>query len=250
MNTPLRIVGLIVLLLIGIGVFGYARYRYLLGKTGGLIAISDTFPRTYSVGTGSQRIRYLAIGDSTVQGVGAATLSESYPYQVAGGVSEQGTTVEVTNVGVSGARIADVLRDQMNQVRAGHFDLITISVGANDALHSTEQGAFTRDLTELRKDLEQYQPGAKVYMSTLPKMGLAPAFPWPYTVYLDRRVQEKDRALSQVFSGSTVRFVDWYKDGQLDLKINKNYYAIDRFHPAVQGYTLWARLFIQKILIR
>src|SRR5262245_45994125 len=79
--------------------------------------------------------RIVWLGDSTAAGVGASSSSGALPSQVADGLGTSGTSV--TNLAVSGARVADVLADQVPKVAGVRPDLVLISVGANDTIHLT-----------------------------------------------------------------------------------------------------------------
>ena len=230
------------ILLTGLG--AYIRYRYLLGKSVELQATTANFSKTYSIGNSDgQVVRYVALGDSTAAGVGASRLEETYPYQVAASLTDEGSMVDVTNLGISGARLSDLIASQLPGLSALHPTLITVSIGANDATHRTEEAAYIRDLGMLITYLKPYTQQGTVLMANVPQMRLAPAFPPIYRTYLDRRVKWENEQLDRLVKGTGIQVIDLYGRGALDPKKTAGLYAADAFHPSDKGYLIWSDLF-------
>lgn len=88
---------------------------------------------------------YIALGDSTAQGIGASAPELGYVGLLAEDLERRtGSSVRVVNLSVSGARAADVLHEQMPGLRRlvdeGHApDLVTVTVGSNDAGRTTPE---------------------------------------------------------------------------------------------------------------
>src|SRR5690606_33064927 len=83
-------------------------------------------------------LRLAVLGDSTVAGIGAAQADDALPVLVAERVAPAlGCRVVVTGFGVSGARTADVRREQVPALVGAGFDVVLIVVGANDVTHVT-----------------------------------------------------------------------------------------------------------------
>lgn len=81
---------------------------------------------------------YVALGDSAAQGIGASRPDRGYVGLLAQQLRD--TTrqpVQVVNLSRSGARIDDVLRDQVPQLRGMSADLVTVAVGGNDVREFT-----------------------------------------------------------------------------------------------------------------
>jgi lysophospholipase L1-like esterase len=76
--------------------------------------------------------RYVALGDSTVEGIGATSSATSYVGQIDSRLRERYGYVELTNLGVGGATSADVIRDQLPRAIELQPQLVTLSVGPND----------------------------------------------------------------------------------------------------------------------
>src|SRR5262245_30764199 len=82
------------------------------------LANNDGYPGQLDgrVGDGAGApIRIVWLGDSTAAGVGASSVEQTLPRQVASGL---GRPVELTVLAKSGARITDVVNDQLPKVLA------------------------------------------------------------------------------------------------------------------------------------
>src|SRR5678810_378103 len=78
-------------------------------------------------------ILYVALGDSTGAGVGAR--DGGYVGRLFKRLEERRPESKLSNLCVSGATTADLVRDQLDQGIALNPDLVTIGVGINDIGH-------------------------------------------------------------------------------------------------------------------
>lgn len=78
-------------------------------------------------------IRYLAIGDSLTQGVGAPDESTgAFPALLAEHWRADGCEVELQNAGISGYTVAQILDEQVPQIESFKPNIITFQGGGND----------------------------------------------------------------------------------------------------------------------
>ena len=227
--------------------FTVVRSRHLISQ-GELIAQhSASFERDYYVGnTARPALTYLVMGDSTAAGWGAGQKTETYPYRVAAHVASHGYRVHVVVVAVGGARLRDVVKGQLPTLRSLRPQLVTLSVGANDATHFTSQAEFARDLTTLLAELH----GSKarhILIADTPDMYQAPALPWPLAVAINVRARQQNQLLREATHDSPVQLVDLYTKGKLVYGRDPNLYAADLFHPSSAGYGSWAQLFQEQL---
>ena len=221
-----------------------ARTRILLNNGRAIAAQSASFARDYFVGeAGAPTFTYLALGDSTAAGWGAATLQTTYPYEIARTVAKRGFRVHIINVAVGGAKAGDVAASQLAAIERVKPDLITLSVGANDATHFTSPAEFRRDLATILSALKQSR-ARTILVADTPDMFLAPALPLPIAAITARRARAQNAITRQLTRDSRVQIVSLYERGKLR---SPDLYAADRFHPSASGYALWARLFIEKL---
>ena len=189
-------------------------------------------------GSGS---RVVWLGDSTAAGVGASTAAGALPSQVtdrlaAADRSSDGPAVSV--LAVSGARVADVLADQVPKVAGLRPELILISVGANDTIHLTGRGAFRHTYEQLVRALPS---GVPVVLLGVPDMGAIPRFAQPLRAVSGWRGRNIDAEVRRVAAATGAVYVDIAgPTGPLFRRHPDRYFAADDFHPGDAGYGLWA----------
>jgi lysophospholipase L1-like esterase len=174
---------------------------------------------------------YVAMGDSTAQGVGASRPERGYVGLLADDLAQRtGRSVRVVNLSVSGARVDGVLHDQLpalrRLVRDEPAELVTISIGSNDAGRTSPE-AFRASLRRVLADLPR---GARVadvpYFQGGPRLAAAAA--------LSRVVRE------EVARRPDLVAVDLY-DATREMTWRD--YAGDYFHPGDRGYQRYRRAF-------
>jgi hypothetical protein len=79
---------------------------------------------------------WVAVGDSTAQGIGASAPDRGYVGQLLVRLrDEQRRPWRVVNLSVTGARVADVVREQVPRINeVGEPELVTCAAGANDVI--------------------------------------------------------------------------------------------------------------------
>lgn len=214
-----------------------------MAGNGATLAGSDGYPTQLDGLIGAQTagapVRIVWLGDSTVTGVGASSVDGALPRQVAEGL---GRPVELTVLARSGARITDVIDDQVPRLLAlpppKQPDVILVSVGSNDVTKLTSNNTFRSLYLGL---LDRLPKGADRILLGVPDLGSVPRFPQPLrwiagvrggtldAVVEDMRDQNADYVNVADFTGPEFSS---YPD---------RYFAVDRFHPNDEGYRLWAR---------
>lgn len=94
-------------------------------------------------------VLYVALGDSAAQGVGATSPDRGYVGLLAERLRQStGRAVQVVNLSVSGARVADVVEEQLPQLDGLAPDVVTVAIGGND-VPGYEPGRFAADVDRL-----------------------------------------------------------------------------------------------------
>ncbi len=178
--------------------------------------------------------RVVWLGDSTAAGVGASSSPGALPSQVADGLAA--TSVSV--LAVSGARVADVLEDQVPKVAGLEPHLILISVGANDTIHLTGRGTFRHTYEKVVRALPG---GVPVVLLGVPDMGAIPRFAQPLRAVAGWRGRNVDAEVRRVATDTGAAYVDIAgPTGPPFRRHPDRYFAADDFHPSDAGYGLWA----------
>jgi acyl-CoA thioesterase I len=231
----------IFVLLISIAVYGI-----FLFVRGNMILRSASLPDLQHsdllVGQGPA-FRYIAAGDSTAVGEGASNISSTYPNIIAAYLAKN-NSVTYRNIGVSGARTEDLLKDQLPQIISFDPDLVTISIGANDLVRANSSRNILRNIEAILSSLTQ-ETDAKIVIATLPNFGGANLLPSWYVRILEWRASALNRKLFEMQT-ERIRIANIHDRDGVDASST---YAADHFHPNDLGYAGWSKKFIQAISV-
>jgi lysophospholipase L1-like esterase len=176
----------------------------------------------------------LVAGDSTATGVGAIDNKES----IAGRLGKQFPDADITNLGVSGARLKDLLT--LLQKQTQHYDLIVLQIGGNDIVHLTSYQEIRQQLAQIIALSQNLS--SKTIVLTAGNIGRARTFRWPLSAIITARtLHVRDIFIEEIAKYPTVYYVDLFKNPQEDPfeKDLKTYYAPDSFHLTGAGYGAW-----------
>ena len=170
---------------------------------------------------------WVALGDSTAQGIGTSSREHSYVAVVLRAFRDhRDPTWRVLNLSRSGARVRDVLRDQLPLLEGLTADLLSCAVGAND-LVPTPRRRLERELRELAARLP---PGS--LLANLPQ-GLAPKRAVRVNELIAELVVEHDLVLVDLWSHTGPPWAGKF--------------SADHFHPNDLGYADWASAFLEAL---
>jgi lysophospholipase L1-like esterase len=227
--------------------FTLVRSRHLLREARALAGQSAHFKRDYFVGNAAHpKLVYVALGDSTAAGWGSEQLEQTYVHQVAVAKAAQGYSVHVIHAAVGGATLRDVLQTQAPLLTSVRPQLVTVSVGANDATHFTSATEYSQKLRALIVALQK-STAQQVLFANTPDMFQAPALPLPLAIAANIRARQQNTLLQNALRSTTIQPVDLYNQGKLIFRDDPNLYAADHFHPSGSGYRKWAQLFVRNL---
>jgi len=189
---------------------------------------------------GDNPARLLVIGDSTAAGVGAATQDDALPGSLGRELAARlGCGIEWRTTGRNGATSRDLITDYLDDATGDRYDIVFLSVGANDALGLRSRAAFARDIRTLLVRLREASPDALIIVSSLPGFSQFVLLPNPlrWNLYLhSTSLEEAARAVVADFPRVHMSAPPpKYTDG---------FFASDLFHPSASGYHDWARFAI------
>jgi acyl-CoA thioesterase I len=188
----------------------------------------------------SKQIVLVALGDSTAQGIGALTPSQSFVSRVAKRISEQQKKpVKIYNFSTSGVESGDILKNQLPKLKKlPRYDAVMIATGPNNITHKKTLKDFSSDIASTLSQL----PADKTVISNLPPMGPKDS--------LGNTSYDWGRAVMVVAQQKNVRVAPVYEHVQTRVSDPRTY-AGDFYHPSGAGYKLWADAFtpeVEKIL--
>src|ERR1041385_4406374 len=119
-------------------------------------------------------IVYVALGDSTGAGVGAR--DGGYVARLFKRLEERRPQSKLSNLCVSGATTADLVRDQLERSVALNPDLVTIGIGINDIGHGLTIDQFAKNFDEILSTLKE-KTHATIVVTNIPDISTAPRIP-------------------------------------------------------------------------
>ena len=179
---------------------------------------------------------YVALGDSTAQGIGASRPQKGYVSLIADRLrAATGQPVQVVNLSSSGARIRDVLDVQIPALRdLGHeADLVTVAIGGNDI----------RDY-----DRTRFAAETDLLTAALPAGSFVADAPY----FMHGRWERDAQQAADLLSASTIRRnlrpVPLHEAlKQQGAKAMVTQFSADWFHPNDRGHRVWADAFWNRI---
>jgi lysophospholipase L1-like esterase len=186
---------------------------------------------------GPDPVRLLVLGDSTAAGVGVDTQLDGLPGNLARDLAAHtGRGIEWKAIGRNGATSGELLVEFMDEATSSEYDIVFLSIGANDALTIRSRAAFGRDIRKVLARLRAASPDALILMSSLPAFSRFVLLPEPLrsNLYLhSRSLEAVARSAVEAMSGAHM--------APPPPPYTEGFFASDLFHPSAIGYRDWAR---------
>jgi len=183
-------------------------------------------------------IVYVALGDSTGAGVGARD-GGGYVARLFKRLEERRPESKLSNLCVSGATTADLVRGQLERGVALNPDLVTIGIGINDIGHGLTLDQFSKNFDEILSTLKD-KTHATIVVTNLPDISSAPRIPNSMRNQYQRQIDEFCKRLEEIANKHGVTIFDIYTITKQQLPSHPEYFSADGFHPSDEGYELWA----------
>jgi lysophospholipase L1-like esterase len=184
---------------------------------------------------GEDQLSILVLGDSTAAGVGADTQDEALPGHLARAFSaEWERGVAWRAIGENGATTQDIVLRYLDDACHERYDLIFLTVGANDALTLRSRRAFRRDFRTILRRLRAANPKALIMVSSLPGFSQFEALPNPLRFALHLHGQNLENTARKFVKSEPGVIMSPSAP-----EYTPGFFASDRFHPSPRGYRDW-----------
>lgn len=184
-------------------------------------------------------LRYVALGDSAAQGVGASSVERGYVALLAERLAaESGRQVSVTNLSVSGATSDDVVNDQLPRLARLPFtpDIVTLDIGGNDVVFPGHNP-------------KTYAASIAVILEALPSGSFVADVPWFSLPFWGRQSRLMSEAAAREAERHGHHLVELHRiTREVGLRYHL-YTASDLFHPNDVAYEGWADAFWQQMVV-
>lgn len=214
--------------------FLYLQARYVRRAVGRLPDAAGEPDGKY--GERADEIKLLAVGESTVAGVGARNHNEALTGQFARHLSAAtGKAVRWRAVGESGITVRETVRKLVAHLPDEPFDVILIALGGNDVFRLSSPRRWRREMTKLIEILTAKYPNAEILLANVPMVRDFRAMPNPLRFVLSRLAKlQHFNSREFVAPLANVRYFDCVK------RVDDDFFS-DGIHPSARGYDLWAR---------
>ena len=193
---------------------------------------------------------YVALGDSTVEGIGASRPELNYVSRLHARLRTVYPEARVINLGVGGATSADVIVNQLERAIALAPRLLTLSIGPNDLTTRVPVETYEKNVDTILGRLTR-ETAAVVVANLLPDLVVTPRFKTsPERDAVGRLTVRFNQALGRQGRAHGVELVDLYLASQREVPRRPELLWTDGYHPSDAGYARWAELVWQGVETR
>ena len=198
----------------------------------------------------AKALTYVALGDSTVYGIGADGPERNYVSRFYERLRSLYPDALMLNLGVGGATAADVVEGQLGRAVAVRPDIVTLSIGPNDITGGRAVAEYERDLQTIFRTLLS-ETVAVVVVNLIPDLTVTPRFRGrEEAATIGRRVVLFNQALRRQARAHGMEIVDLYTSSRKEVPRRPELIAADGYHPSDQGHARWAELMWQGLEAR
>lgn len=194
-------------------------------------------------GADENSVKLLVIGESTVAGLGARTHETALAGQFAKFLSRRiEKSVRWTALGKNGVTAQKTIEELVPQIPREKFDYIVIGLGGNDVLKLSSPRKWRETMTRLINILRGQNSSAKIFITNVAAVNLAPALPQPIRGILWQ--------LSKMHNANILEFVKNFEDVfyyPQPKSVPSDFFS-DGIHPSEAGYALWAEDMIKTLM--
>lgn len=188
----------------------------------------------------AETLNLLAVGESTVAGVGAKNHAEALGGQLARFLSlatEKNIRWHV--VGESGITVKETIERLVPRLPEIEMDFVVVALGGNDTFKVSSPNRWRKNMQKLIEILQTKYPNAKILLANTPRVIDFRALPkslkmilWRVSLLHHQNAKNLARTMKNVVYYDEAGTVedDFFSDG---------------IHPSAHGYMLWAKALVE-----
>jgi acyl-CoA thioesterase I len=198
----------------------------------------------------SAEVVYVALGDSTVEGVGASSAGTNYVGRLGARLRDRYPRARTVNLGVAGATSYDVAEAQLAEAIALRPHLVTLSIGPNDITAKVPVETYAENLEAILGRLDR-ETEAVIVVNLLPDLAVTPRFRTRENApLLGRLSAEFNDVVARTAERHGALMVDLYGASRREVPGHPELLAADGYHPSDLGYARWAELMWEAVRTR
>jgi len=205
-----------------------------------LVSCGRNTPEGTVTGAGEMKtgpIVYVALGDSTGSGVGAA--NGGYVLRLYNRLLQHRPGSQLANLCISGATTDEVVQRQLDRGVEKDPHLVTLGVGINDIGHGVPLERFAENYDRILTTLKE-KTQARIVVTNIPDISSAPVVPSSQRSRYHQQIVTFNQRLEEIANRHGVTIYDVYSITARELPSHPEYFSRDGFHPSDEGYELWA----------
>ena len=195
-------------------------------------------------GEQAEMLNLLAIGESTVAGVGASNHAEALGGQLAKYLSlELDKSVRWHVLGESGITVGETLQRLVPHLPETEMDFVVVALGGNDTFKVSSPNRWRNGMIKLVGILREKYPNAVVLLANTPRVKDFTALPASLKLVL-WRISHLHHENAKTLVGEFENVFYYDEAGAVE-----DGFFSDGVHPSAHGYALWSEAMV-KFLIR
>jgi acyl-CoA thioesterase-1 len=198
----------------------------------------------------SAEVVYVALGDSTVEGVGASTAANNYVGRLGARLRDRYPRTRTVNLGAAGATSYDVLEAQVAQAVALRPHLVTLSIGPNDITGRVPVETYAGNLDAILRRLAS-ETETVIVVNLLPDLAVTPRFRNRDSAPVVGRLSAQfNKVVAHTARRHGALVVDLYRASRREVPGHPELLSADGYHPSDLGYARWAELMWEAVRTR
>jgi lysophospholipase L1-like esterase len=191
----------------------------------------------------TETINLLAIGESTVAGVGASNHAEALGGQLAKYLSlELSKSVRWHVLGESGITVNETLERLVPHLPDAPMDFVVVALGGNDTFKVSSPNRWRNGMINLVEILRGKYPNSVIFLANTPRVKDFTALPPILKAVLWRiSLLHHENAKTLVGQFENVFYYD-------EAGAVADGFFSDGVHPSVHGYALWSEAMIKSLM--
>ncbi len=203
-----------------------------------------------SPGSSEKKLRILAIGESTIAGVGVKTHEKGFAGTLANELaSKLGTQISWKVYAKSGYTAKKITEKIIPTIQEKDVDAIIIGLGGNDAFTLNTPWKWKNDIRDLIIALQSRFKNGSIIFTNMPPIKEFPAFTSTVKFVLGNLVEILGEELEETISdfenvfyyAQTITLENWIEKMDIDAKPGD--FFSDGVHPSMLTYQTWAKDF-------
>ncbi|MBI2271409.1 MAG: SGNH/GDSL hydrolase family protein [Bacteroidetes bacterium] len=198
--------------------------------------------------TSSDKIRYVALGDSYTIGEGAEK-HEAWPVLLTKHLQETGVRIElIANPSVTGWTTQDLIDKELPVFNSSNPTFATLLIGVNDWVQKVEIEKFHSNLNYIiDKVLEKLPNKRNLVLITIPDFSATlNGGKYGHGRDITEGIKEFNTIITSEANKRGLKVVDIFPTTQ-QMKNKSDHVAADGLHPSAKEYAVWETLIFQEV---